>query len=221
MTKQQEYNKEYYKRNKEKHLKKSKEKYSEDKEKHLERTKKYYENNKEKCLEKQKNYKDNNKEYYKELQKKYKLDHPNYNKEYYEKNKEKYSELMKRWYQKNKEEFNKKGNEYSKNRRKSDPMIKLIGYIRTRLWVALGSKRSKRTKDIFGCELNELKQHIESQFESWMNWENWGMGDGKWVVDHIKPISSAKSEEEVYRLNHYTNLRPLCWRKNLEKGAKV
>jgi len=31
-----------------------------------------------------------------------------------------------------------------------------------------------------------------------------------WDLDHIIPISSAQTEEDVYRLSHYTNLRPLC-----------
>ena len=47
-----------------------------------------------------------------------------------------------------------------------------------------------------------------------MNWENYGKYNGTegfgWDLDHIIPISSAKTEEDVIRLNHYTNLRPLC-----------
>jgi hypothetical protein len=34
--------------------------------------------------------------------------------------------------------------------------------------------------------------------------------DNKWDIDHIIPISSAESEDDVIRLNHYTNLQPLC-----------
>jgi HNH endonuclease len=47
-----------------------------------------------------------------------------------------------------------------------------------------------------------------------MNWENWGKYDGKintsWDIDHIIPISSAVTEEDILKLNHYTNLQPLC-----------
>ena len=47
-----------------------------------------------------------------------------------------------------------------------------------------------------------------------MNWDNYGNYNGTldfgWDVDHIIPISSAKTEEELYTLNHYTNMRPLC-----------
>lgn len=47
-----------------------------------------------------------------------------------------------------------------------------------------------------------------------MTWENKGLYNGElnhgWDIDHIIPTSSAKTEEEVVKLNHYTNLQPLC-----------
>lgn len=50
-----------------------------------------------------------------------------------------------------------------------------------------------------------------------MNWENYGNPkDGKyelnktWDLDHIIPICSAKTNEDIIRLNHYTNFQPLC-----------
>jgi hypothetical protein len=46
-----------------------------------------------------------------------------------------------------------------------------------------------------------------------MNWNNHGLYNGKsnygWDLDHIIPISSAKTEDDVYKLHHYTNLQPL------------
>ena len=54
-------------------------------------------------------------------------------------------------------------------------------------------------------------------FEPWMNWGNHGNPkDGviepnkTWDIDHIIPLSSAKTEDDIIKLNHYTNLRPLC-----------
>ena len=51
-------------------------------------------------------------------------------------------------------------------------------------------------------------------FEPWMNWENKGLYNGKlnygWDIDHKIPVSSATTEEELVKLNHYTNLQPLC-----------
>lgn len=51
-----------------------------------------------------------------------------------------------------------------------------------------------------------------------MNWENRGLYNGElnygWDIDHIIPLSSARTEEDVIRLNHYTNLQPLCSKMN-------
>lgn len=46
-----------------------------------------------------------------------------------------------------------------------------------------------------------------------MTWNNKGLYNGKleygWDIDHIIPLSSAKTEEELIKLFHYTNLQPL------------
>jgi hypothetical protein len=51
-----------------------------------------------------------------------------------------------------------------------------------------------------------------------MTWENRGLYNGElnygWDIDHIIPLSSAKTEEEVKKLNHHTNLQPLCSKTN-------
>ena len=59
-----------------------------------------------------------------------------------------------------------------------------------------------------------------------MNWDNYGLYNGElgygWDIDHIKPISSASTEQEVITLNHYTNLQPLCSKVNRDvKKNKV
>ena len=77
-------------------------------------------------------------------------------------------------------------------------------------------KKSK-ANDILGCKWEEFKVHIEKQFLKGMSWEN----KSEWSIDHIIPLASAKSEEDVIRLNHYTNLRPLWAKDNLVKSAKM
>jgi len=50
-----------------------------------------------------------------------------------------------------------------------------------------------------------------------MSWDNYGNPkDGvlelnkTWDLDHIVPLSSAECEEDIIRLNHYSNIQPLC-----------
>jgi hypothetical protein len=50
-----------------------------------------------------------------------------------------------------------------------------------------------------------------------MNWDN----HGEWHIDHKIPLSTAKNEEELYKLNHYTNLQPLWSTDNLKKSNKI
>ena len=50
-----------------------------------------------------------------------------------------------------------------------------------------------------------------------MSWEN----HGEWHIDHKKPLASAKTEEELKKLCHYTNLQPLWALDNIRKGAKT
>jgi hypothetical protein len=68
--------------------------------------------------------------------------------------------------------------------------------------------------------LNELKQHLEKQFESWMNWENYG----EWHIDHIIPQSkfnyNKMSDLDFVRCWELSNLRPLSKEDNMKKGDK-
>lgn len=81
----------------------------------------------------------------------------------------------------------------------------------------LGSAKSKRTEEILGCSIEEFARHIERQFAPSMSWDN----RGEWHIDHIIPLASATSVEEVERLNHFTNLRPLWASDNLSKKDKI
>ena len=70
-----------------------------------------------------------------------------------------------------------------------------------------------------GCSPKELKIYLEGQFTEGMSWDNHKRTG--WHIDHIIPLSSAKTEEEVYRLCHYTNLQPLWCNENYKKGKKL
>jgi hypothetical protein len=110
---------------------------------------------------------------------------------------------------------------YYNNRYKNDNLYKLKSIIRSRINESLKKKgytKKSKTYIILGCTFEELFIYLESKFEPWMNWENQGWYNGElnygWDIDHIIPLSSAKTEEDVIRLNHYTNLQPLCSKVN-------
>ena len=110
-------------------------------------------------------------------------------------------------------------NEYYKNKKKSDIIFKISTTIRSMISSYIksnGIKKSKKSEEIIGCKFKDLKIHLELKFKDGMKWENYGM----WHIDHIIPISYAKSEEEIYKLNHYTNLQPLWAKDNLSKGNR-
>jgi endogenous inhibitor of DNA gyrase (YacG/DUF329 family) len=108
-----------------------------------------------------------------------------------------------------------------KERRRTDPLYKLTHNIKSLIYISLfknGHVKSKRTEQILGCTYIEFRSHLESLFEPWMTWNNYGLYNGSamygWDIDHIIPASSAKNESEILLLNHYTNLQPLCSYKN-------
>jgi hypothetical protein len=165
-----------------------------------------------------------------------------YNKEYNLKNKTKKQEYSKQYREKNhdkvkeywhgvKHKYTKQQKHtirsYQKNKYESDPLYKLKHNTRNLIYISfkrlcLGKyKKGKKTEEILGCTVDNFIQHLQSQFKPGMTLENHGQGKGKWNIDHIIPISSAKTEEEIYRLNQYTNFQPLWWVENIAKGKKI
>jgi len=80
-----------------------------------------------------------------------------------------------------------------------------------------GKKKRSSTLDMIGGDWLVAKKHLESLFTESMTWEN----IGEWHIDHIIPFATAKTEEELIALCHYTNLQPLWAFDNMSKGAKL
>ena len=133
-------------------------------------------------------------------------------KEKYKRDKEKNPNYIKDWHKKNP----KYNSQYEKQRRKNDPLFYIRKKVRNRLRDYLKNKKNK-TVDYLGCSFEELKVYLENKFEINMNWDNRNL----WHIDHIIPLSSAKTEEELYKLCHYTNLQTLWAEENLKKSNKI
>lgn len=114
--------------------------------------------------------------------------------------------------------FNQKRREYYQYKMKNDPLFKLKKNIRNRIWsYTKYNRKSKSTFEIVGISAEELKIFLENKFLNGMCWENYG----EWHIDHIIPLDSANTENELYLLCHFTNLQPLWGIDNIKKGAKV
>jgi hypothetical protein len=140
-----------------------------------------------------------------------------YEKEYYQKNKIKILEKSKQYFKNNQKLKQEKNNKRYKERRDNDPIFKLSTNLKRNIRGILkknGFSKNSKTLDILGCSYDDFKKHIESLWEPWMNWGNYGLYNGAeeygWDIDHIIPSSSAITEEDVYKLNHFSNLQPLC-----------
>jgi hypothetical protein len=100
------------------------------------------------------------------------------------------------------------------------PILKFKVRTRSLIYKAInrcGYSKDSYTKSLLGINFDGLKIYIERQFKSGMAWEN----HGEWHIDHIMPIASAKNKEELMKLFHYTNLRPLWAKENRIKGSKI
>ena len=144
-------------------------------------------------------------------------------KKYRTDNQQKFKEQNKKY--RSKEGYNEKRREgnrkYLKERRKRDLPFNLLLNLRVRVSAFIsGTVKSKKTKELLGCTMEELIVHLEKQFRDGMAWDNYGKF---WSVDHKLPCASFdltdhKQQQECF---HYTNLQPLTVAENSSKGAKI
>ena len=147
----------------------------------------YNETNKEKLIKRGKAYRDANKEKLK-----------TYHKAYNEANKER----KKAYRDANKERIN----EYHRERRENDPFYRIKKNIRNSIQKYIkrgGYKKTTKTQEILGCDFATLEQHLND------NLYGFTIDDEGLDVDHIIPLATAQTEEQLLSLNHYTNLQLL------------
>lgn len=160
------------------------------------RTNKFYNEYKEVILEKQhKHYKENRKIM---LQRK---------KEYADSNKEKLREYH---------------TKYVHNRRKNDDIFRLKSQIRhliNQSFRRKGKQKRGKAEEIVGCDFETLYNYLLETYK-----QNYGIewnGVDEVHIDHIIPLSTVETEEEIIKLCHYTNLQLLKAKDNLSKNDKL
>lgn len=101
---------------------------------------------------------------------------------------------------------------------------RIVNNLRGRIVKAMkrhGLTKSDSTMSLTGCDVNHLKQHLESKFQNGMNWRN--MGFWGWHIDHIVPCSAfdLTKEDDRKRCFHFQNLQPLWRNDNLSKSNRL
>ena len=142
-------------------------------------------------------------------------------KTYRKNNKDNIKITRKYWELINKEKRKESRRNQAKEKRKNDPLFALKSSITRNIRTSItrnGFSKNTNTNSILGCSFEYLKEYLESKFENWMSWENRGKYNGEfnhgWDIDHIIPISKSIDKNEIIKLNHYTNLQPLCSKYN-------
>jgi hypothetical protein len=210
LEKERERHKKYYQEN----LEKVREHRQENAEKKREYSKLYHQKNLEKVRERQKKYYQENLEKERER-----------NKQYRQENNEKIRERQKKYYQENLEKERERHKKYDQKRLKTDPKFKLDKNMSRSIHKCLKSKglSKKETgwQKAVGYTVEQLKEHLEKQFDDKMTWENQGT---YWHIDHIKPKSLFEYDSidhpEFKKCWSLDNLQPLEAIENLKKSNK-
>jgi len=148
---------------------------------------------------------------------------------YYDEHKEEKHE----YYVANKTHITNRKKEHDRKKLKNEPwyrMRKNVGRIvNMYLTINGGSKNNVSFFKAIGYTPKQLRQHIESQFEDWMSWNNYGVyktnGPKTWNIDHIIPQSllpfSSYKHPNFKKCWNLENLRPLDSKTNIIKGNKI
>ena len=113
-------------------------------------------------------------------------------------------------------------NKSESKRKQACPVYSLKCRMRVMLNRVFDRKGWKRTggrsQTILGCTFEQLYTHLVSTALT-----NYGFYvDGQEMhIDHVVPLATAKTEEDVLRLSHFSNLQWLTPTDNLKKGSKV
>jgi hypothetical protein len=156
-------------------------------------------------------------------------------KKYYREHKSEYDARAAKWREENRELLNerfrtryrKKQTEYVVNKRKENNEFRLYCNFSANLRMSLKtasngiSKNGKCWEDIVGYTLEDLVNHLESQFQEGMTWDNYG----QWHVDHILPVNSFNiqelGDEEFLKCWALENLQPLWAADNIRKSDNI
>lgn len=140
-------------------------------------------------------------------------------KAYASKNRNKLKESKRLYFEKLKRENPAKLRAYKRTARQN-PKNKIVWNLRRRLRDIIHGRHGIRGSELIGCNRDFLVKWIEKQFKRGMSWGNYGTA---WHIDHIQPCAAFRLEDkaEAKKCFHYSNLRPLWAKDNMDKGDKI
>jgi hypothetical protein len=104
-------------------------------------------------------------------------------------------------------------------KRRAVPVQRTIDAIQRRMRLVIRGK-SKGAFALLGYTANELKEHLASQFQPGMTWDNYGLYGQKWHIDHKRSVCTFKLPDELVECFSLQNLQPLWARDNLAKPKR-
>lgn len=196
------------------------------------RAKEWYHNNKERSLANSREWTKSHPDKVKEIKKKWRDNNPDYYEKYISdpmhreikrsqarrySHTEKSIAYRKHYRQENKEQIKA----YKTDRMKEDPIFNLRIRVSKLVGITLRQRnysKNTRTYKIIGLQYPELWAYLE---RTWL--ENYGT---KWNgesydIDHIRPLSSADTEQELFALWNWQNLQLLSHDDNMNKLDKL
>jgi len=112
---------------------------------------------------------------------------------------------------------------YAKTKKQNDINYRLKANLRTRLWQALKSnQKTGSIMNYLGCSIVQYKDYLKNLFQDGMSWDNYGLGEGQWNIDHIVPLShfNLSLARHCRKALHYTNTQPMWSIENSRKGDR-
>lgn len=190
--------------------KQGKQRYSQNKEKILKKTAEYREAHREEINRYfRERYKNNRKEIL-ESQKKYNEEHREEKKKY-----------LRKYYRDNKERLRKQNLERQRRRLQNDSMYKLKRQVSLLIWRSFNQRdyvKPAHSEEILGCKLDKFTTYLK---QTWFKEYGTEWTGQPCHIDHIVPLATAKTKEDVVKLCHYTNLRLLTPEDNMEKSDSL
>ena len=131
----------------------------------------------------------------------------------------------------NKEKIRDYQDEWVKNKTTTSPSFRMKKIVSATVGQYLRNRKLPKTSSTWlslPYSPEQLKEHLESLWEPWMNWDNYGKVSPikkTWQIDHVVPHSlfdyDCFNHPDFLKCWSLSNLRPLEAMENIRKGNRL